>query len=489
MRGLKGGGFLLVLGIPLALYCALQIKGVVRADMIVSNPPEDRGATKEKLTADHAKTTAWLNEVRKATTIAGQYRQAGPEDVSRDDMVASAVKTSAARSADLNDLDLFLSDIEAPKFTGKLETQYKKWMEERKELKRDADAVATWLAKPPTINSAADANRAMDTVIGFINQYSSRSKFADKAKAAVWRIRARLAVIDALTALANSQYRTAVQVKLPLESGNNTVKTAVENLKGLKDQIVILKAEVRQADDEKATLDAPLQAAIDAKGVVADECAAREELLDLFAKDDLFTNAAGVAAWLKQVGAQYRKTKDERVRMLIREKLQEFCDAFIPETARLDDDVLVRGKLVPRKDVVIKYQEEAGGAVMRKPLSGDLDGVNEFNLAKKYPGDTTFVVYMGSEEYPKDLKPTPQSQAAVLYNGERKKLADSTTMPKWTAKSVDELKKKCEAQKDLVDLLQTPGGGSVGKEPKIWTRLSGLAAGMVGNADLFESNQ
>ena len=442
----------------------------------------------EQLTAAHAQANAWLTDVRKADTIECQYRAAGSDDASTNPTAAEVVKTSADRSADLNDLDLFLSEIERPNFTGKLKLQYEKWMEERKELKRDAETVTTWLAKPPAITSAADADKSMATVIGCITAYSTRSRFSDTSKATVWRVRARLAVIEALAVLASSQYRAAVQVKLPLQPGTNAVKTAVETLTGLKDQIAILNAEVQQAQGNKVTLDAGILTALEAKGAMADECAAREELLALFARDDLFTSAAGVAAWLRQVGVQYRKTKDEKVRVLIRDKVQEFCDAFIPQEAALDDNVIIKGNLAPRKDVVIKFQASVGGKVMREPLSAELDGVNEFNLRIKHPGDTTFVVYMGSEEYPRNLKPTERSKAAVLFNGERKKLADSTTVPKWTAKSLEGLKKKCEAQKDLVDQLKAPGA-TLGKEPKIWTRLTGLAAGMVGNADLFEAGQ
>lgn len=488
MRALKSGGLLLILAIPMALYVAWQVNGVVRTDLVLSDPPVDRGATKEQLAAQRAKAAAWAGEVRKAAAVVQQYRPAGAEDASPDPDASAVVKASAARAADLNDLDLFLSEIERPAFAGKLKGLYQQWTDERKDLKRDAEAVATWLAKPPAVGKAADATAAADALRALVQTYAGRSRFSDKAKAARWRVEGRLAVVNALTALADTQYQAAVRVKLPLEPGDNAVKTAVDAHRALKAQIAALTVDVKQAEEDKVTLDAATRTAAETKGAVADECAAREELLTVFARDDLFTNAAGAAPWLKQVAAQYRRTKDEKVRALIREKVQEFCDAFVPLTARLDDKVLIKGKEAPRKEVVVKYQVVIDGkdTVKREPL-GELDGVNEFNLAAKRPGKNTFAVFSGAEEYPRDLTPTALSAAAVAYNAERKKVADVINAPRWTANSVEQLKKKCEAQKELVDLLQTPDGASTGKAPKIWTRLTGLAAGMAACADLFET--
>lgn len=485
---LKSGGLLLVLAVPMALYVAWQVNGVVRADLVLAEPPADRGAPKEQLAVLRAKTAAWAGDVRKAATVAQQYRPAGAEDATADADATAVVKTSAVRAADLNDLDLFLSDIERPTFTGKSKAQYQQWMDERKELKRDAEAVAAWLAKPPAITTATKATEAVEALRELVRTYAGRSRFSDKAKAARWRVEGRLVVVKALAALANAQYQTAVRVKLPLEPGDNAVKTAVETHRALAAQIAALDADVRQAGEDKVTLDGATLAAAKSKGSIADECAAREELLAVFAKEDLFTNAGGASAWLKQVATQYRRTKDEKVRALIREKVQEFCDAFIPPTARLDDKVLIKGKEAPRKEVVVKYQVVIDGKdTVKRETLGELDGVNEFNLEKQRPGKNTFVVFSGAEEYPRDLKPTDLSLAAVTYNAERKKLADVTTAPRWTANSVEQLKKKCEAQKELVDQLQLPDGTSAGKSPKIWTRLSGLSAGIAGCADLFDN--
>src|SRR5437773_1870062 len=116
MSGWKGGGLLLILAIPLALYSAWHVKGVVRADMVVSDAPPDRGGSKEQLAAGKDKAAKWAGDVRKATGVALQYRPQEAGDTPSDASAADVVKTSAVRAADLNDLDAFLSRSQNPKF-------------------------------------------------------------------------------------------------------------------------------------------------------------------------------------------------------------------------------------------------------------------------------------------------------------------------------------------------------------------------------------
>jgi hypothetical protein len=486
MGVLKSGGLLLILAIPLGLDVAREVNGVVRTDLVLSEPPPDRGASKEQLAAAHTKVSAWAGDVRKAVAVAQQYRAPGPDDACTDPDASALVKISAVRSADLNDLDLFLSELERPTFTGKMKGLYQQWMDGRKELKRDAEAINVWLNRKLKVTSAADAQSEMTGALDLINKYENRSKFSDKSKAATWRVQARLLIVKALKDEADTQYRAAVLVKLPLDPVKNNVKTAMDTLHELKELLTGLAADLRKADEEKAPIDAPVRAEAERKGGLADECAARAELLKVFAKDDLFTNPNGAGPWLKRVVELYRRTKDDNVRELIRGKVQEFCDAFIPHAVRLDEKVLLRGQELPRAEIIVKFEATVGTS--REPkrgrLSDTIEGLTEFNLEALHPGTGTFVVFDRAEERPGELKPTKLSEVAVAFNRERKKLADSTTVPKWSAKSVEELKKKCEAQRELVDLLKTPGSVS---PPKIWTRLSGLASGMVGCAELFES--
>ena len=486
MNGLKSGALLLLLGIPFALYAAWQVHRATPIDTGAPEPPADKSASKEQLAAARTKAAALSGESRKAVEVSWQYRTAVPADNSPDPTVTAVVKAASARSADLTDLDRFLSAVKEPTFNGNagLKKRYTEWAKDLATRETDAQAVTKWLSEPLTIVSVDDAGKALDKVSKLINDYSTRSQFADKGKATDWRIRGRIKAIDGLTALADAQYATTVSANLPLPKGAG--ESAIATLKELKTQLAALGAELATAKRDKVTLDPEVRALADAKSGNADEYTAREELLALFAKPDLFTNASGAAPWLKQVAAQYKKMdKNPKVQSLIRDKVQQFADAFIPSAARLDDEVLIRGKPVPRAAVRIKFEKKPGGGyiVPTELLADAAAGFNEFEFARKPPGFNTLVTFAASEYDLKDLAPTERSKAAVAFNAARAKFAASTPAPRWTGESVAELKKACEVQKDLVDQLRTLDTGTV---PKIATRVAGLVAGMDACKELFE---
>ena len=496
MSGRKGGGLLLLLAIPLVIYVAWHVKGVVRADMVVSDVPADRGATKEQLTESKNKATKWAAETRKATEVALQYRQPEKGDVPADASAAEVVKTAAARAADLTDLNVFLTGVENPTFIGKLKEEYRKWKIEADKARELARGVTDWLARPMVVTSAADATRAMKELDALLNAYVTGSSFSSRREAVVWRIRGRLAVIRELSARADAQYPAAVAVPLPLKPDNETMKNARDTLGGVKNQVTLLQGNLQQAEEEKADLTS-LRAEIDDRLAVAAKCSAREKLLNLFARDDLFTNPAGSTAWLREVADQYRGTKDEGDKKHIRKKVQEFCEAFLPAVVRLDDEVLFKDKHVKRRDVVIEYEPAVGAQTRSVGLSELLDSADkpdEFNAANRYHPKTTEVRLVGSSSAGRldDLRPTDHSKAAKLYITERKAVPPGITGPKWTAKSVEELKKKCEAQKDLVDKLdklklpRAKGDKSPDDELKILARLEGLLEGLKACSDLLD---
>src|SRR5437773_1355746 len=113
MGGLKSGAILLLLAVPFALYAAWQVRGVSRADLIVSDPPSDKGVpAKEQLAAARAKAEKWSADVRKAAAVTYQFRAPGPDDAAADDECNALARSAAARSAELTDLEQFLAGVE-----------------------------------------------------------------------------------------------------------------------------------------------------------------------------------------------------------------------------------------------------------------------------------------------------------------------------------------------------------------------------------------
>jgi hypothetical protein len=481
MKSLTGGALLLVLGVPLALYAALAVKAVARADLLGGDPPADRGASKDQLAALRAKAANWLGEVRKASTVAGQYRAAKvPDDDSSEVTVRAAVKAASARAKDLIDVDRFLSNNVEGKFEGSLAGVFGKWHTAQAKAGTDEAEVVNWLEAPPPVASASAAAYELNRARELIGQYAG-SQFADRAKVATWRVRARLHIVTELEKAAEEQYGKTVRAKLPLaESDSEETKATLvalgEHTKGLQ-------TDLEQARTDGADLAAPLLKQAEAKKALSDETAARKALLDLLAEEKLFAAPGGAAAWLKRVGEQYRKS-DPRTRALIRDKVQEFCEAFLAPAAQLDEFVLLKDKRVPRTSVRVVYLLRAGAKEMYEKLSLDADGLNEHTLAIKPPGVMPYLVHTTAQESLTldldKLKPTELSLAAVAYNKARRAVAEAPGRAKWTPNSLADLKKACGDSEKLVDQLKV--GDAV---PKLWTRLTGLADGATANRDLF----
>src|SRR5262245_11729206 len=109
MSRLKSGALVLLLAIPFGLYIAWQVQSTARADIAAPEPPSEKGMPgKDQIAASKAKAEKWVGDVRRMSTVALQYRAPGAEDRVEDSACAAVVKSAAARSADLTDLEKFV---------------------------------------------------------------------------------------------------------------------------------------------------------------------------------------------------------------------------------------------------------------------------------------------------------------------------------------------------------------------------------------------
>ncbi|MDY3559519.1 hypothetical protein R5W23_000512 [Gemmata sp. JC673] len=485
MNAVKSGALLLALAAPFALYAAWQVHSATRLDALGVAPPPSPEPPRNQTAAAAARATTAAAEARKAIGVTWRYRAPDSADRSADPDADATMKAAGARAADLTDLDTFLSGIEKPAFVGKLKDKYATWAVDQAAARRGEGAVQAWLVKPPPVESAADADRAVAEATKLIDDYTNGSRFANKSQATVWRLEARLKVVDRLAVLADRESASAIKAKLPLDRDTNVGTAARDALHAFNKHLIELGNELRRADGDKVAVPPEFRKGIEGRGAGADEYTAREELLALFAQEGLFDNPTGAEQWLNKVHEQYARTKSATTHKLIRDKVQEFADTFIPPVARLDNKVLVNGAETPRKEVVIKY-EVGNGEYKQAPLSDEVSGLTELNFTKRHPGDNTRVRTQGAEEVPGALKPTPVSQAAVGYNAARERVSQRAA-PRWTAESVAALKKACEPQMELVDQLRTPEQKGADKVPRIATRVLGLSAGVAAHQELFES--
>lgn len=487
MSGFKSGGIILLLAVPFVLYIAWLVQGVSRADLIVSNPPTEKGLpSKEQLAVTRARTERWSGDVHKAVAVTTQFRSLAADDLASDEECNALARVAAARASDLTDLEKFLSGVDRPEYTGSLRVRYQDWQAGKVALSKAEKAIEEWFTTSLAgIDNSDAAARALASFAGLVAEYTKDTRFSDLTKAAAWKVRARVRIIDLLSESAREPFEKVVNMKLPLpaESDSADVKQALGAPRALREQVKLLQTELAQLEEAKVALPAKIVA--DAKAAVgrADDWSVRERLLALLAEPELFNRPNGAADWLARMQAHFDKSPaDDRYRL--REKVQEFCEAFIPRVVSLDEFVLIDGKRVPRGMVSIKYFPRADGTSERAKLTADVNGLNEFNVAEKHPGENTLVIVGATEYTPRQLRPTELSKAAVEYVTVRAEVGTGTGAPKWSAKSIEELKNKCKDMATEVNKLKVPGGKP--DAPQIWDRLTSLSQGAMTCRPLFE---
>ena len=487
MSGLKSGAIVVLLAIPFALYSAWQVQGVTRADMIVSDPPSDKGLpTKEQLAAVRGKAEKWAVDVRKASVVVYQYRAPVGDDKADDEDCNKLAKAVALRAADLGDLDTFLSDREKRDYVGNLQAQYAKWQVSKAVIDKAEKAVNAWFVSPiGAVDGPDTAAKVLEGFVPLVEEYSRDTRFSDRLKAATWRMKARIRVIEALQDAATDPYKKVLQLKLPFPaaSANADVRKALNAPRGIREQVKLLQQELAQARENGLPTPPALTDAVKEAVKQSEEWAAKEQLLGLFAEPTLFTDPNGAADWLGKVQAQFNRTTTAEGKALIHQKVQEFCEAYVPRVVALDDKVLLNGKPLPRSAVTIDYPA-VGGKRDSARLSPLYSGLNEFNVAERYPDPSTRVIFNDGEFFPKQLEPTTLSRAAETFMKARAELESGTGGPRWSAKSIGELKNKCNALASEVNKLKTPSSKTDALQ--LADRLTSLAQGAADSAQLFE---
>lgn len=500
MSRLRSGVILLLLAIPFALYGAWQARTISHLD---GNDPVSPGQKKlpgkDQLAAARIKSEKLTGEVRALEAVALQFRQPTASDRVDDEVCKALLKEFAARSADLTDLDKFLSDVSAPKYAGALKSKYEDWQKSKESLAAAAKAIEDWFANSAMTIDGPEA--AVQAVAGFqqlLSKYSADGRFADRNRIAAWKALCRVEVMKALENAAREPFAKVLNLPLPLpaESESADVKKALGAPRAIREQMRLLKNELDQIEESRITLPERAQREVKAARSRADDWAAKEALLALFADPEPLTAPARAAEWLARIDAEFRKTQVESERGVFRKKVQQFCDAFIPASARLDAFVLIKGDKVPRSGVSIDYASDAG----TKRLTDSLNDVNELNFTTRYPNPDR-IVWANGNKFTGTfsvLQPTAKSLVARDFALARAGLT------LWSAQTVAQLKKKCEGADRKVDEQEVRRGlvdELVGVSPagvpgrlvwtaensRIWMRLNVLADAMGKFPALFES--
>jgi len=494
MTGLKSGAILVMLAAPFALYILWQVQSGARADFTSQAAPPDKGPPDGKRVADtKARAEKWTNDVRHASAVALQYRVPGPEDRADDPDCNAITKAVAARAIDLTDLEKFLSGVDRPVFVGSLKEQYDRWQLTKQTLAKAEAAIETWLRTP--FPSAVDSQTAAVQVLkrfeDLVTEYRNASQFADSTRAAAWQVEARVKVLESLEAAAHRPFDEVLALPLPLpdQKTSKVVEKALGAPIAIREQVRLLEDSLSRDEAKRVISDRVMKSA---NSLIrrADEWAAKEQLLALFADPEIFTDPKKATDWIPLVHAQFNKTQTDSGRELIRKKVQQFCEAYIPKAARLDAKVRFRDKEEDRNNMKVVYQ--SGKQSIERPLTDHPATLNEFNFNTLHP-DFDRITGPGGFGGKDSLKPTLASQVARDFTLAR------ATVAIWGPTTTNQLKKKCEGddaavqqkRRELLDGrtgagVESPSSVWTEQNSKIWTRLTALSEAMVKAPGLFD---
>ena len=260
MSGLRSGAIALLLAIPFALYIAWQVQAYTRNDLLGSDAPSDKGLPgKDQLVASKTKTEKWAGDVRKVSSVALQFRAAGTDDATTDDDCTALTRAVAARSADLTDLEKFLSRVAKPQFTGKLVDRYKGWYDETESLRIAANVIEQWFDdRAPVIDSQNSADDVSRRFTALLEPYTKNN--SDLHRSTSWSPAGGCGVtartIDGLSDAVKAPYKRVLDLPLPLpaEDKSADVRTAIGALREMKAQVHRLQKSVSQATTDGITL-------------------------------------------------------------------------------------------------------------------------------------------------------------------------------------------------------------------------------------------
>jgi hypothetical protein len=246
---------------------------------------------------------------------------------------------------------------------------------------------------------------------------------ASPVKVAEYEMRGRHAIAKAFSAQLLKEFNLRIEKNaLPINPSD-----ATPLLKGMDDLIDMCAQFARvysNAPDQARKNPDMERKSIEMLGLDA-EWQACKELSNLFSRDPVGMTPSDVADWFVKVGSFMSKLSTDSTKALIKQKVQQFCGAVIPEKLGLDDQVLkVDGTLFRRDQLQSRFRKVNAGfddkeLYKRLPLSSDPAGLNERTQGEQKFSPLGYEPSMidtpGGAVPAERFKPTPRSAAAFDY--------------------------------------------------------------------------
>jgi hypothetical protein len=246
---------------------------------------------------------------------------------------------------------------------------------------------------------------------------------ASPVKVAEYEMRGRHAIAKAFSAQLLKEFNLRIEKNaLPINPSD-----ATPLLKGMDDLIDMCAqfARVYSNAPDQARKNPDMERKSNEMLGLDAEWQACNELSNLFSRDPVGMTSSDVADWFVRVGLFMSKLSTDSTKALIKQKVQQFCGAVIPEKLALDDQVLYAdGNLYKRDQLFAQFEKVGGNSddkdyIESRPLSFDPAELNERTYEDKKlspPGYALGMIgYPKGTISPKRLKTTPRSAAAFDY--------------------------------------------------------------------------
>jgi len=470
---------LMVLSAPLLGWAGWHAYGGSRDQLLAAAPPADAGEPDAKA---HKDTVAAAAEARLLTRGVVLFEPAPPQLVEA--AAKEAARATADRTGELLDLQSFLAG--RGEFVGPHKDRWAAHYRAQRGAREKSAALVRRKDSLPAVLAPSEAQREVRNFLLELKEFRE-ADWADLAAATNWELEVRARLVVAEYAWAEGKYTAALRRPTAGAGGEwDELKAALPEVRGGADAAVRLEGDALRDTTFKVHPDAARE--VEEARKRRNEWENREKLFSLPLNAPWGVAPDRLAGLLDDVTRLYDRLKpNDTGRVFIRQKLQDFCAAYIPPKLRLDPDVVFgfrdgKARLEPRGQVSVTYADDK-----KAYLSPDPDGVNEHNFLTKLP-NVTEVGIPGSGLRPGNLKATAASTAAYRYFEARKAIADGS----WTPAAVDRLVSACEefhkdAKKDfnpdnaraimnaIPELTTRPDGAG---PAQIVTRLDALAAAM-----------
>lgn len=420
--------WLLAIGIltPFVLYCAHPVWRSLES--LVSKPTEGVGgpnSSKDEIDKMIKQASTWATE--KSANIKVDVEQA------RNDVQSAATFEPRAQKSEFKEIlsqrayavkNTILFDDPPQPFVGddNIQKKFKNLRDDQKKLREAEEDLERWLERRSVDNPDNYAVEELKLFQKKLNTYFAANPSPVKFKE--YEMRGRHDIAKAFAAQLLKDYNLRIEkTALPLKSSDDakTLLKGMSELTVMCKQFIALYSNAPDQVRKNPQMNSMNNTMLD----LGDEWQACKELSEHFSSDPVGMTTPKIEGWFVNVGSFISKLSTDSTKTLIKQKVQQFCGAVIPEKLALDDRVLYAGgNFFSRSELFARFGKVGGNNnddkdLRESRLSFDPAELNERTYEDKKLSPPGYVLdtirYPNGTISPKRLETTPLSAAAFDY--------------------------------------------------------------------------